>query len=223
MECGGSPLHSSPKKKKKMKSCTNTNNLYEDVDFCPGQASLPGVRDHAYMIRRSDIAKWPTIPGNAAKSLDKVAVYSGNFTLAADKTFFRFDLVPNESEPTSEQVGTFGSYHFENKITLVLPGTGAKVTGLISEINNDDMVILVPQRDGKIRVFGNEMFQVNVKPSQAWGKGSSDPNTTTIEVTVEDLYATPFYPGTFETSSGTYSGATDAPATEGGNGNPEMP
>lgn len=197
-----------------MRNCTDTNNLYEDVDFCPGQASLPGVRDHAYMIRRSDITQWPTIPGNAATSLDKVAVYSGNFVLAAEKEFIRFDLVPNESEPTSEQVGTFGSYHFENKITLVLPGTGAKVTGLISEINNDDMVILVPQRDGKIRVFGNEMFQVVVKPSQAWGKGSSDANTTTIEVTAEDMYATPFYPGNFETSAGTLSGETDSPVQQ---------
>ena len=63
-------------------ACTGTNNLYENVDFCPGQVSLPGVRDHFYFIRKKDIIKWPKLPLNSAESLDKVAVYDGNFTLA---------------------------------------------------------------------------------------------------------------------------------------------
>lgn len=192
-----------------MKQCTNTNNLYDNVDFCPGEVSLPGVRDHAYMIPKKDIVKWPTLPLNSAESLDKVAVYEGNFKLAADAKFIRIDLVPSESEPKSEQAGSYGSYHFTNSISLVLPGTGKKVTGFITELNNDNVVLLVPQRDGQARVFGSEGFNVEVKPSQAWGKGSSDANTTTIEVSCEDRAATPFYPGEIDTKDGIIIGATD--------------
>lgn len=192
-----------------MKQCTNTNNLYDNVDFCPGEVSLPGVRNHAYFIRKSDIVSWPKLPRNGAKALEEVAVYTGNFGLAADVKWNRIDLVPNESEPKSEQAGSYGSYHFTNSISLVLPGTAEKVTGLITELNNDDVVILVPQRDGKVRVFGSEAFTVEVKPSQAWGKGSGDANTTTIEVTCEDMAATPFYPGEIDTNDGIIDGSTD--------------
>lgn len=192
-----------------MKQCTNTNNLYDNVDFCPGEVSLPGVRNHAYFIRKSDIVSWPKLPRNGAKTLEEVAVYTGNFGLAADTKWNKIDLVPNESEPKSEQAGSYGSYHFTNSISLVLPGTAEKVTGLITELNNDDVVILVPQRDGKVRVFGSEAFTVEIKPSQAWGKGSGDANTTTIEVTCEDMAATPFYPGEIDTNDGIIDGSTD--------------
>ncbi|MGM9724320.1 MAG: hypothetical protein ACI3YG_09550 [Prevotella sp.] len=202
-----------------MKQCTNTNNLYDNVDFCPGEVSLPGVRNHAYFIRKSDIVSWPKLPRNGAKTLEEVAVYTGNFGLAADTKWNKIDLVPNESEPKSEQAGSYGSYHFTNSISLVLPGTAEKVTGLITELNNDDVVILVPQRDGKVRVFGSEAFTVEVKPSQAWGKGSGDANTTTIEVTVEDMAATPFYPGEIDTNDGIIDGSTDnLKTTEGAGG-----
>lgn len=190
-------------------ACTGMNNLYDNVEFCPGQVSLPGVRDHFYFIRKKDIVKWPTLPLNSADSLDKVAVYVGNFTLAGDAKFIRVDLVPSESEPKSEQAGSYGSYHFTNSITLVLPGTAEKVTGLITELNNDNVVILVPQRDGKCRVFGSPCFDVTIKPSQEWGKGSNDSNTTTIEVSCNDRAATPFYPGTIVTNGATISGETD--------------
>lgn len=202
-----------------MKQCTNTNNLYDNVDFCQGEVSLPGVRNHAYFIRKSDIVSWPKLPRNGAKTLEEVAVYTGNFGLAADTKWNKIDLVPNESEPKSEQAGSYGSYHFTNSISLVLPGTAEKVTGLITELNNDDVVILVPQRDGKVRVFGSEAFTVEVKPSQAWGKGSGDANTTTIEVTVEDMAATPFYPGEIDTNDGIIDGSTDnLKTTEGAGG-----
>lgn len=191
------------------KSCTNTNNLYDNVDFCPGETSLPGVRDHFYFVRKKDIVSWPKLPLNSAEKLEEVAVYTGNFKLAADIKFNRVDLVPSESEPKSEQAGSYGSYHFTNSITLVLPGTAQKVTGLITELNNDNVVILVPQRDGQVRVFGSEAFNVEIKPSQAWGKGSSDSNTTTIEVSCEDRAATPFYPGDIDTNDGVINGATD--------------
>lgn len=192
-------------------SCTGLNNLYDNIDFCPGEISLPGVRDHFYFIRKKDIVTWPTLPLNSAADLEHVAVYTGNFVLAADAKWKRAALVPNESEPKSEQVGNYGSRCFTNSISLVLPGTGKKVTGFITELNNDDVVILVPQRDGQVRIFGSASFNVEVKPSQAWGKGSGDSNTTTVEVSCEDRAATPFYPGTIELDDVTINGATDEP------------
>ena len=102
----------------------------------------------------------------------------------------------------------FGSYHWNNTATLVLPGTGKKVSGLVNELNNDDVVMLLPQRDGRFRVFGNKDFQLQVKPSQNWGKGTSDSNNTTIEITDENRSVSPFYEGKIEADDGNYSGET---------------
>lgn len=190
------------------KKCTSTNDIYGNVEHCPGEINLPGMKQHFYYIRRSNIVKWPTLPMNAAESLEAEAVYVGDFTLAADAKWKKADLIPNESEPKSEQTGAWGSYHFNNTANLVIPGIGKSATGLINELSNDDVVMLIPMRTGQYRVFGNPEFQLEVKPSQNWGKGGTDSNNTTIEITDENMSAAPFYPGKIETDEGNISGET---------------
>ncbi len=190
--------------------CSDDAALYGDIEFCMGDKSLPGTRNHAYYIPRRDIVTFPR-PAASPESLDAVAVIpsTSSFVLAADKKWFRIDLVPNESEPECENQGSYGSKTFLNKITLVLPGTGKKVTGLISQLNNDDVVIIVPMADGKCRLFGSPAYQAELSLKQAYGKAATDATTTTIEVSVTDEFAAPFYEGNIVTAYGTINGATD--------------
>lgn len=199
--------------------CADDSSLYEDIDFCMGDKSHPGTRNHGYYARRREIDTFPKPEGSGAQSLEEVAVISSNIVMKADKKWHRFDLVPNESEPSSEDQGSFGSKTMLNKITLVLPGTGKKVTGFISMLNNDDVVFLIPMADGKCRLFGNPNYQAEIHVKQNFGKTATDANNTTVEVSVTDDFAAPFYEGTFDTENGTMSGATDtayiAPANPG--------
>ncbi|MBP1531854.1 MAG: hypothetical protein ILA39_06995 [Bacteroidaceae bacterium] len=189
--------------------CADDSALYEDIDFCMGNKSLPGTRNHGYYVPRRDIVTFPRPAGSSAETMEDVAVIKSNILLAADKQWKRFDLVPNESEPTSESQGSYGSKTMLNKITLVLPGTGKKATGFISQLNNDDVVFLIPMADGKCRLFGSPLYQAEISVSQAFGKASTDANTTTVEVSVTDEFAAPFYEGEFTTSDGTFLGTTD--------------
>lgn len=189
--------------------CADDAALYEDIDFCMGDKSLPGTRNHGYYVPRRDIVKFPRPAGSSAETMEDVAVIKSNILLAADKQWKRIDLVPNESEPTSEGQGSFGSKTMLNKITLVLPGTGKKVSGFISQLNNDDVVFLIPMADGKCRLFGSPHYQAEIAVSQAFGKTATDANTTTVEVSVTDEFAAPFYEGEFTTSEGTFLGTTD--------------
>jgi len=189
--------------------CADDAALYEDIDFCMGDKSLPGTRNHGYYVPRRDIVTFPRPAGASAETMEDVAVIKSNILLAADKQWKRFDLVPNESEPTSEGQGSYGSKTMLNKITLVLPGTGKKATGFISQLNNDDVVFLIPMADGKCRLFGSPLYQAEIAVSQAFGKAATDANTTTVEVSVTDEFAAPFYEGEFTTSEGTFLGTTD--------------
>ena len=189
--------------------CTTDKDMYEDVLFCQGSASLPGVRPHMYMTRRVNILTFPKVQGDAATKLEDVAVIKDSFVLAEGAKFVKIELVEGESEPTCENQGNEGAKSFLNKVAFVLPGTQKKVTGLIAKLNNDDVIFLYPQRDGALRLIGNEMFRVLVELGQNAGKQVTDSSQSTITVSVSDINPAPFYEGTFETEDGVIDGKTD--------------
>ena len=162
-----------------------------------------------YMVRRTNILSFPKVQGNDATKLEDVAVIKSNFVLAEGVKFVKIDLVEGESEPTCENQGNEGAKSFLNKVAFVLPGTQKKVTGLISKLNNDDVVFLYPQRDGAIRLIGNEMFRVQLELGQNAGKAVTDSSQSTITASVSDINPAPFYEGTFETEDGVIDGKTD--------------
>ena len=189
--------------------CTTDKDMYEDVLFCQGSASLPGVRPHMYITRRVNILTFPKVQGDAATKLEDVAVIKDSFVLAEGAKFVKIELVEGESEPTCENQGNEGAKSFLNKVAFVLPGTQKKVTGLIAKLNNDDVIFLYPQRDGALRLIGNEMFRVLVELGQNAGKQVTDSSQSTITVSVSDINPAPFYEGTFETEDGVIDGKTD--------------
>lgn len=189
--------------------CDAFADIYKSLEYCTGKMSMPGTRPRAVFIPKKHVTGWPTLPLANATEMGKVAVLDGNFTLEADKHFHFLDLVDGENEPKSEQVGSFGSMHFSNSLILVIPGTEEEATGLATMLNNEDVLFIYFQRNGKARVLGNEMFRTSVKPSQNVGKATSDSNNTTLEITVEDVAPAPFYPGDIVIDGGvTISGAT---------------
>ena len=191
------------------RNCAADVDLYENVDFCVGAASLPGMRPHFYFITKADILLFPAPQGDEATKLEDFAVIKDNITLVADKKWKRVDLVEGESEPSCDGQGSEGAKSFLNRVNMVVPGTKKKVTGLIAEMNNDDIVIAYPQRDGAIRIIGNEMFRVQLELGQNAGKSVTDAAQTTINASVTDIYPAPFYEGTLVTEDGTIDGKTD--------------
>lgn len=194
-----------------MTKCTSANSIYGDICFSPGKKSLPGVRGYVYGIAKRDIMTWPTIGTEAPKTLADVAKYAGNFVLATDKKWHKIGLIPNESELQVESQGSFGSKTFKVTGTAVIPGTEEEVSGYIAQANNDEMVYLFIQRNGKARMVGSEAFTPELSLSQATGKATTDANSTTISAVADDEYPAPFYPGKIETEDGDISGATGLP------------
>lgn len=194
-----------------MTKCTSANSIYGDICFSPGKKSLPGVRGYVYGIAKRDIITWPTIGTEAPKTLADVAKYAGDFVLATDKKWHKIGLIPNESELQVESQGSFGSKTFKVTGSAVIPGTEEEVSGYIAQANNDEMVYLFIQRNGKARMVGSEAFTPELSLSQATGKATTDANSTTISAVADDEYPAPFYPGKIETEDGDISDATGLP------------
>lgn len=194
-----------------MTKCISADSIYGDICFSPGKKSLPGVRGYVYGIAKRDIMTWPTIGAEAPKALADVAKYAGDFVLATDKKWHKIGLIPNESELQVESQGSFGSKTFKVTGSAVIPGTEEEVSGYIAQANNDEMVYLFIQRNGKARMVGSEAFTPELSLSQATGKATTDANSTTISAVADDEYPAPFYPGKIETEDGDISGATGLP------------
>lgn len=186
--------------------CT-TSTIYQDLKKCQGAKSYPGVRAYVYGISKYDIVAWPTIP-TAPKSLAEAVTYVGNFTLAADKKFHYIGMVTDQGQLQTESQGTEGSKTHKVTGTIVIPGTEEEVTGYIDQANNDSMIYLFVQRNGKARVCGCKEFDATLTLSQDTGQGVTDTNATTVSVEATDPHPAPFYPGKIETEDGDISGAT---------------
>ena len=193
-------------------SCTDKS-LYESLQFCQGQKVIPGIRNHVLAIAKRDIVKWPELPDVSTESVDlaKLGTYTGDFTLVAEKKWLKIDLAMNKGNIECETQGDRPSRTFLNKLTAAYPGTSAQATGFCRLAIDDDMVFLVPQRDGQYRVLGNEMFETDVKPALSTGEGIDTAGGTNIEINVTDICPAPFYTGKIETAEGDISGATGKP------------
>ena len=75
------------------------------------------------------------------------------------------------------------------------------------QANNDDMVYIVQQKDGKFRVLGNEMYQTDTTFDQKLGGAATDEMGTTFTVSVTDVCPAPFYIGEIVTADGIINAA----------------
>lgn len=187
-----------------MQGCTNEKTLLKDVRNCQGKKSLPGLRRTIYLASVRDIVTYPKMPdrNKEGMSLEKIPVYDGNFDLVTGKHFIRIDIINNDGQVQVEQQGTFGSRTFHVTATVNAPGTEEEITGLISEVLNDEVIVLYQQRNGKFRVVGSEAFPAIVNPTQSTGQSATDTNQTTLEIVADDEYPAPFFVGKIAVSDG---------------------
>lgn len=196
--------------------CANTG-IYESLTFCKGKTILPGIRD-VYVQSKNNIVKWPELPevGDATiTKMKELAVLKGDFTLASDQYWLKVDLAPNKGNITSEVQGEKPYRTFLNKTTLTHPGTSEDAAGFARQAAADELVFLIQQRDGKFRVMGSEKFDIDIKPGQDTGEGTTGESVTTLEVEATDECPAPFYPGKIQIAADSYiSGENGKPVTK---------
>ena len=176
--------------------------LYESLKFCKGKAILPGLRSAVYYISKADIATYPTLPDKATSSMDELSILKGNFTLSASKKWHRIDLDTNKGQIEFETQGEVPSVTYVNKLTLTHPENDEEAAAFARQAANDDLLFLVPQRDGKWRLVGNEDFPTVVKVKGGSGEGVTGTAGTVIEVSATDVCPAPFYQGNLDADEG---------------------
>lgn len=190
-----------------MAKCTRTPSIYEDLEKCPGQKKLPGIRDYVYGVSKRDIITYPKINAEPSTLADCVKT-TGDFGLAADKVWNKIGIVKDDGQLQVESQGTDGARTFKVTLNFAIPGTEEEASGFIDQANNDEMIFLAPQRNGKFRLVGSEDFTPELTLKQDTGKAATDANTTSVEAVTTDLHPAPFYTGKILTTNGQIDGST---------------
>ena len=133
------------------KGCTNP---FPGVQVKP-RSQVSDVRFSSF--RKIWIEKWPVLPDiDGAESMAALATYEGDFVLAADKKWQYLEVLTTKSNITSDSQGEKPSKTILNKATLLYAGTDEEASGFCRQANNDEMIYLCQQRNGKFRVIGSE-------------------------------------------------------------------
>lgn len=147
-----------------MANCV-TNNVYKSLPFCPGQTRKPGMRKTGYFIQKSKITQWP----NATKG-----VISGDFTLAADAYWYEIDMIPRRSSLTSAPQGEWPSRSYDVTAVTFIPDDGPDTEDFCNMALNEELVLLMPRKDGTFRLIGCEEEIIEVSAEGNAGSEATD-------------------------------------------------
>ncbi len=194
-----------------MESNCNTASVYDSIESCPGQRSLPGIRRRLFYINKADIAAFPTLPTPSAENITMagLAAYTGDFTLQSDKYFQYIDLKDEASNVTFETVGEDGSKLVNNQANAIVAGMEDDVKGFVRQALNDDVIYVYQQRDGKFCIIGNEMFKCHTNGSGDTAAEATGAITTTLAINCYDECPVPTYKGKLMPSSTEYMDCAD--------------
>ena len=190
----------------------DTNSLYKSIEACPGKKVLPGIRRRLYYIPKSGISVFPGFvsePTGQNATMEGLAQLKGDFTLKADNFWKFIDLKDDASNATFESAGEDGSKIFNNQANAIVVGMEDDVKGLARLVNNDDVVYLFQQRDGKFCLLGNEMFKTHTTPSGDTASEITGAITTTFAIQVYDDCPIPTYKGKIMIEANKYIDAAD--------------
>ena len=176
--------------------------LQKSLNWCEGKPILPGIRRKLYYTSKSNIAKWPTLPTDAA-GRPTSAVYVGSFVLVADTTWKVIDILSEKSQVTSEAQGEAPSQTQLNKLTAVHPDIGPEASAACAYLNNSDNVFIMQDMTGRYRVVGADLYNTKTTVAQVLGQGATGTASTTITAEAPDVVAAPFYEGEIVTEDGT--------------------
>lgn len=182
------------------------------LDWCSGQLTSPGIRLRVYYIPKRDIMKWPVLPAFDSADPTKLAIFTGNFVLAAEAKWKFIRIDQKKSQVVSDPQGEPPFSNFLDKGTFVHPGTASAAAAFARQAANDDYVYIFEQIDGKHRVIGNEAYETATKVSTNLGQVGGTEKGSTIEASCPSECPLPFYEGEIETEEGTINPDSNPPA-----------
>jgi hypothetical protein len=140
-------------------SCLTLAHLLGDECY----KNVPGTKTTVFVARRSAFDALQTVPATPA-SLAEVGVIATAHTFLAGQGFYKMDVTPGENSVKWEFVGKKGSGSFKGSGRLFVSRADAETNGFSAQAPFDDLIWLIPMKDGRIIQLGSSNNKATVTP-----------------------------------------------------------
>lgn len=165
----------------------------KSLRWCQGKTVVPGIKPRVYYVAKNDIVAWPTLEGGK---------YTGDFVLAAEKTWQVIDLLNAKSNVTSETQSEKPSKTFKNTLKVVYPELNEDLNAAAEDLISGDHVFIYQTPRGQFKVVGSQLDQTDTTVNTDTGEGVTGTAGATITATATDYTPAPFYNGSIVTDEG---------------------
>jgi hypothetical protein len=124
--------------------------------------NLPYVEHYVYAIEQKDIegVNWPANPANY-RAANKVAFAD----LTINGTLVKKAITEYKGKLNGELQGELDGQFKKHVLTLNLAGTKDENLGFDKVTNNAKMVLFIPEKSGRIRILGSNLFPATKESS----------------------------------------------------------
>jgi hypothetical protein len=141
-----------------------------------------GLASKHYYARVEDILTFPVPPANPTSFAQKVTVAS-DFVMKTGKSFKSFYCTLEKGELKGELQGPRDGKSWINMGDFFHPGNEPSVLGFMETIKNEDVVLLVKELNGQVRIMGAPNVPANLETATGTtGKATADERGFTFTI-----------------------------------------
>jgi hypothetical protein len=158
-----------------------------DISHTAGADNTAGIQQKILFARLEDIDILP-LPdkddSSGSGSLSDLVTISQSIRMQPYKKFYELYVTLEAAKLDSNSQGDLDGMSFKNVLEFFHPGSKADILGLAQWAKNSDLIFLVPESDGVVRLIGHRGYPAKMTKAQlTTGQKTSDRkgNTFTFE------------------------------------------
>lgn len=159
-----------------------------------GGDNFAGISINIYVARASTVLTWPTVVASPTTYAERVTI-TDDILFKTGGQFFKIQCIVEKNGLQSLAQGETGSKSSENVLEFMRKGISKESLGLFEEFKNDDLVAVVPDLEGNVRMLGSEHLPATLSEFEAnTGKAVGDHKHSMYKIRSVGA-AAPFYEG----------------------------
>lgn len=172
----------------------------ESINWPDGQDNIGGIETKVYWAPLADVCQLPEPKDlDAASSFSDLVTISTDITFKSGKGWHEMYITPDTGSVNDESVGEVDGKSFKNKFVGFHPGTRAEMLGWARWANNTNLVFLVPEADGQVRLLGSKQFPAKVEVmNPSTGEATEARKGTQMEFSCPRVSPAPIYSGAID-------------------------
>jgi len=140
-----------------------------DILYAQGKSNPGGIQNIVYYAFEEDISKWPAAITNIdtehASTLEEIVTIPAvdAFEFYPGKSFKKLYCTLETGELKYSLIGARDSKSFSNSMEISYPSNDDKILGFIAASANRQLVFLVPEQNGRVKVLGTPAFPAQLE------------------------------------------------------------